>query len=70
MDADTLPQVYGGALPFTFEDDPILDDPARQLLGSDKIPRGPIAFIDRKVVLPDNSTKPPLLQNGNVEAGS
>src|SRR5258708_34906939 len=39
MEADSLPQVYGGTLPFTFEDEPILDDPARELLGSTKIPR-------------------------------
>jgi hypothetical protein len=65
MDADTLPQVYGGALPFTFEDDPILDDPARELLGSDKILRGPISFVDSKVILPDRVTEPPHLLNGN-----
>jgi hypothetical protein len=68
MDADALPQVYGGALPFTFEDDPILDDPARELLGSDKIPRGPISFVGGRAILPDGLTKPPHLQNGNVEA--
>ncbi|KAF8477977.1 CRAL-TRIO domain-containing protein, partial [Russula ochroleuca] len=53
MDADSLPQVYGGTLPFTFEDDPILDDPARKLLGSTNIPRGPIVFVDGKVVRPE-----------------
>ncbi|KAH9960087.1 CRAL-TRIO domain-containing protein, partial [Russula dissimulans] len=52
IDADSLPQVYGGTLPFTFEDDPILDEPARQLLRSDEIPRGPIIFVDGEVVRP------------------
>jgi hypothetical protein len=70
MDADTLLQVYGGTLPFTFEDDPILDDPARELLGSDNIPRGPISFVDGKVIVPDGFTKPPHLQNGYVEANT
>lgn len=53
MDADSLPQVYGGTLPFTFEDDPILDDPARNLLGATSIPRGPIIFVNGKVVRPE-----------------
>jgi len=56
MDADSLPQVYGGALPFKFEDEPILDDPARQLLGSTKIPRGPIVFVDGEVARPEDVT--------------
>ena len=56
MDADSLPQAYGGALPFTFEDEPILDDPARNLLGTTKILRGPIVFVDGKVVRPEELT--------------
>jgi len=66
IDADSLPQVYGGTLPFTFEDDPILDEPARQLLRSDEIPRGPIIFVDGKVVRPEGFIEPPQSQNGNV----
>jgi hypothetical protein len=59
MDADSIPQVYGGTLPFAFEDDPILDDPASKLLGSSEIPRGPIIFVDGKVVRPEGFTEPP-----------
>ena len=59
MDADSLPQVYGGTLPFTFEDEPILDDPARNLLGSTEIPRGPIIFVDGKVVRPKGFSELP-----------
>jgi hypothetical protein len=70
LDADTLPQVYGGALPFTFEDDPILDDPAREFLESYMIPREPISFVDGKVILSDGVTEPPHLLNGNVEAST
>lgn len=68
MDADSLPQVYGGALPFTFEDEPIFDDPARELLGSTKIPRGPIVFVDGKVVRPEDATISPNSQNGAIVA--
>jgi len=69
MDADSLPQVYGGALPFTFEDEPILDGPARNLLGSTKIPPGPIVFVDRKVVRPEDLTISPTSQNETIDAG-
>jgi hypothetical protein len=68
MDADSLPQVYGGALPFIFEDEPILDDPARSLLGLTKIPPGPIVFVDGKVVRPEDVTIPPNSQNGHIDA--
>ncbi|KAI0274283.1 CRAL-TRIO domain-containing protein [Russula aff. rugulosa BPL654] len=68
MDADSLPQVYGGVLPFTFEDEPILDDPARKLLGSTKIPRGPIVFVGGKVVRPEDVTISPSSQNGSIDA--
>ncbi len=68
MEADSLPQVYGGTLPFTFEDEPILDDPARELLGSTKIPRGPIVFVDGKVVWPEDAIVSPNLHNGTMEA--
>ncbi|KAI0246368.1 CRAL-TRIO domain-containing protein [Lactifluus subvellereus] len=68
MDADSLPQVYGGALPFNFEDDPVLDDPARELLGSDKIPRGPVIFVHGEVARPAGFIEPQHVQNENVEA--
>ncbi|KAI0265711.1 CRAL-TRIO domain-containing protein, partial [Gloeopeniophorella convolvens] len=42
--ADALPQVYGGDLPFAFEDEPVLDAPARELLRTDAVPRGPVLF--------------------------
>ena len=67
MDADSLPQVYGGALPFTFEDEPILDDPARNLLGSTKIPPGPIVFVDGNVVRPEDITISPNSQNEVID---
>ncbi|KAI0290108.1 CRAL/TRIO domain-containing protein [Multifurca ochricompacta] len=64
MDADSLPQVYGGALPFTFEDEPVVDIPARELLGSNKIPRGPVVFLEGKVTRPEGYTEPQYIQNG------
>jgi hypothetical protein len=70
MDVDSLPQVYGGALPFTFEDEPILDDPACELLGFTKIPRGPIVFVDGKVVRPNDVTISPKSQNGTIHTST
>ncbi|KAH9073372.1 hypothetical protein EDB83DRAFT_2356836 [Lactarius deliciosus] len=70
MDADSLPQVYGGTLPFTFEDEPILDTPARELLGSDEIPRGPIVFVDGKVARPEGHPEPPYALNGSAETST
>ncbi|KAF8272637.1 CRAL-TRIO domain-containing protein [Lactarius quietus] len=67
MDADSLPQVYGGTLPFTFEDEPVLDTPARELLGSDEIPHGPLVFVDGKVVRPEGYPGPLHAPNGNAE---
>jgi hypothetical protein len=66
MDADSLPQVYGGTLPFTFEDEPVLDTPARELLGSEEIPHGPLAFIDGKVVRPEGHPELRHVPNGNA----
>jgi hypothetical protein len=68
MDAESLPQIYGGALAFTFEDDPILDDPACKLLGFAKIPPGPIVFVDGKVVRPEDVTISPNSQNEAINA--
>lgn len=67
MDADSLPQVYGGTLPFTFEDEPVLDTPARELLGSDEIPHGPLVFVDGKVVRPEGRPELRHAPNGNAE---
>ncbi|KAI9443069.1 CRAL-TRIO domain-containing protein [Lactarius indigo] len=70
MDADSLPQVYGGTLPFTFENEPVLDTPARELLGSDEIPRGPIVFVDGKVARPQGHHEPRYAPNGNTETST
>jgi hypothetical protein len=45
-----------------FEDEPILDDSAHNLIGSTKIPPGPIIFVDGKVVWPEDITTSPSLQ--------
>jgi hypothetical protein len=47
-------------LPFAFEDEPVLDGPARELLGSDKIPRGSVTFVDGKVLKLEGFTEHPL----------
>jgi hypothetical protein len=37
-----LPKVYGGDLDFSFEDEPAMDDDAKNLLG--EMPKGPVSF--------------------------
>jgi len=51
-----------------FEDEPILDDPARNLLGSTKIPPGPIVFVGGNVVRPEDLTVSSNSQNGAIDA--
>lgn len=43
-----LPISYGGQLEWKFEDEPLLDDDAKQALGT--MPKGPVIFKNGKVV--------------------
>ena len=43
-----LPASYGGQLEWKFEDEPQLDDDAKQVLGT--MPKGPLLFKDGNVV--------------------
>ncbi|KAI0064179.1 CRAL/TRIO domain-containing protein [Artomyces pyxidatus] len=52
IDAQNLPRAYGGELEFEYTDEPVLDEPTRELLGG-KMPRGPIVFQDGKPSRPD-----------------
>ncbi|OBZ71395.1 SEC14-like protein 2, partial [Grifola frondosa] len=47
IDPKDLPKPYGGDLNWTFEDEPALDDAARELLG--EMPKGPVVFEDGRV---------------------
>jgi hypothetical protein len=54
IDAKDLPKAYGGELQWKFEDEPALDDEAREALGG-SFPAGPAWWIDgAKVVAPGN----------------
>lgn len=44
IDAENLPKIYGGELAFEFADEPILDAPAREALGQDTLPAGPVVY--------------------------
>ena len=70
MDADSLPQVYGGTLAFSFEDEPVLDTPARELLGSDEIPHGPLVFVGGKAVRPEGHPGPQSAPNVYAETST
>lgn len=44
VDLKDLPKDYGGELDWKFEDEPLLDEDAKQVLG--ELPKGPVIFID------------------------
>ncbi|KAI0714077.1 CRAL/TRIO domain-containing protein [Cerioporus squamosus] len=50
VDPKDLPKTYGGELDWKFEDEPSLDDAAKELIG--EMPKGPVVFEDGKVVRP------------------
>ncbi|KAA1473730.1 CRAL/TRIO domain-containing protein [Dentipellis sp. KUC8613] len=60
IEPHNLPKAYGGELEFAFEDEPVLDEPAREALGGE-MPKGPIVFVDGKAVrpaVPEEEPKP------------
>ena len=63
IDPKDLPKVYGGELDWKFEDEPALDDAAKEVLG--EMPKGPVVFVDGKVVRPPPVRKIPA----TTEAG-
>ncbi|PPR07267.1 hypothetical protein CVT26_012427 [Gymnopilus dilepis] len=48
--AKDLPQVYGGELPWNYEDEPLLDEDTKQLIG--ELPKGAAIFVDGQVMKP------------------
>jgi len=48
--ARDLPIVYGGELPWKYEDEPMLDEDTKQLIG--ELPRGPVIFVEGKIMKP------------------
>ena len=47
IDPKDLPKRYGGELDWEFENEPSLDEDAKQIIG--EMPKGPAAFVDGKV---------------------
>jgi len=47
IDLEDLPKNFGGELDWKFEDEPLLDEDAKQVLG--ELPKGPFTFVDGKV---------------------
>jgi len=47
IDPKDLPKNYGGQLDWKFEDEPLLDEDAKQALG--ELPKGPFTFVDGSV---------------------
>ncbi|KAI0754693.1 CRAL/TRIO domain-containing protein [Daedaleopsis nitida] len=50
IDPKDLPKAYGGELDWKFEDEPLLDDAAKALIG--EMPKGPVLFQDGQVIHP------------------
>lgn len=50
INGNDLPKVYGGQLDWRYEDEPILDDAARELIG--EMPKGPAIFENNRVERP------------------
>ena len=60
IDAENLPKIYGGQLDFEFADEPVLDAPAREALGQDSVPAGPVVYnvTERKWSCPEGYIEP------------
>lgn len=54
IDNENIPKAYGGELNFNFEDEPNLDQDARDVIG--EMPKGPVIFQDGVVVKPQEGT--------------
>ncbi|KAH8077045.1 CRAL/TRIO domain-containing protein [Cristinia sonorae] len=57
IDEENLPKAYGGKLDWTFEDDPSIDSDMIERIG--KMPRGPVIWVDEKVVRPAKAPPTP-----------
>lgn len=68
IDAKNLPKPYGGALDWKFEDEPNLDDEAKNAIGQDTMVKGPALFVDGKVARPQPVGEAMPAANGNGTA--
>jgi len=65
IDAENVPEAYGGKLKWAFGDPPLLDDAAKKALGGE-MPRGPRVFVDGKVARPKEYVPPDKQTNGSA----
>ena len=56
IDNENIPKAYGGQLEFKFEDEPNLDQAAKDAIG--EVPKGPVIFWDGAVVKPQEGSFP------------
>ena len=56
IDNENIPKAYGGQLEFKFEDEPNLDQAAKDVIG--EVPKGPVIFWDGAVVKPQEGSFP------------
>jgi len=54
IDNKNIPKAYGGELDFNFEDEPNLDQDAKDVIG--EMPKGPVIFQGGVVVKPHGGT--------------
>lgn len=56
IDNENIPKAYGGELDFKFEDEPNLDQAAKDVIG--EMPKGPVIFRGGAVVKPHEGKFP------------
>ncbi|KAF7299346.1 Sec14 cytosolic factor [Mycena indigotica] len=52
IDAENLPKQYGGTLEWEYKSEPSLDQPTKDAVGAEELPKGPHVFEDGKVGKP------------------
>lgn len=55
-----LPNVYGGDLPWVYEDEPLLDCEIRDAIGADMLPKGPLIWQNGRMMLLRNCSDAPI----------
>lgn len=66
IDAKDLPKPYGGELEWKYEDEPSLDDAAKEAIG--EMPKGPAIFLDGKVIKPPFPKNPVIASTPPVQS--
>ncbi|KAI0770450.1 CRAL/TRIO domain-containing protein [Fomes fomentarius] len=56
IEPQDLPKAYGGALDWSFQDEPALDDAAKAAIG--EMPKGPVLWVDGQIFRPSPPSDP------------